>query len=66
MNIFVNDQSITVAALCNVEQLLQQLQSPLTGCAVAVNQNIISRSLWAECQLNEGDQIALFQAIAGG
>ena len=32
----------------------------------AVNLEIISRSLWAEYKLCEGDQIALFQAIAGG
>ncbi|WP_372880836.1 sulfur carrier protein ThiS [Psychromonas sp.] len=66
MNIFVNDQLIIVPALCNIEQLLQQLESPLKGSAVAVNQQIISRSTWTEVTLNEGDQISLFQAIAGG
>ncbi len=66
MNIFVNDQPITIPALSNIEQLLQQLESPLKGSAVAVNQSIISRSKWAEYTLNEGDQISLFQAIAGG
>ena len=66
MNIFVNEQLITIPALSNIEQLLTQLESPLKGSAVAVNQNIISRSAWAEYQLNEGDQISLFQAIAGG
>jgi sulfur carrier protein len=66
MNIFVNEQVITIPADCNIEQLLMQLESPLKGSAVAVNQHIISRSIWAEYKLNKGDQIALFQAIAGG
>lgn len=66
MNIFVNEQPITIPELSNIEQLLVQLESPLKGSAVAVNQNIISRSAWTEYQLNEGDQISLFQAIAGG
>jgi sulfur carrier protein len=66
MNIFVNEQPLTIPADCNIEQLLTQLQSPLKGSAVAVNQNIVSRSTWAEYKLNEGDQISLFQAIAGG
>jgi sulfur carrier protein len=66
MNIFVNEQPLTIPADCNIEQLLAQLQSPLKGSAVAVNQNIVSRSTWTEYKLNEGDQISLFQAIAGG
>lgn len=66
MNIFVNERVITIPANCNIEQLLAQLESPLKGSAVAVNQLIISRSRWAEYKLNESDQVSLFQAIAGG
>ena len=66
MNAFVNERVITIPVDCNIEQLLTQLESPLKGSAVAVNQHIISRSKWAEYKLNEGDQISLFQAIAGG
>lgn len=66
MKLFVNERVITIPADCNIEQLLALLESPLKGSAVAVNQHIISRSTWAEYKLNEDDQIALFQAIAGG
>ena len=66
MNIFVNDQPITIPVDANIEQLLAHLESPLKGSAIAVNQNIVSRSKWADYLLNEGDQISLFQAIAGG
>ncbi len=66
MKIEVNEQSLEVAENSNIEQLLQQLDKPLNGSAVAVNQSIVSRSQWNEYILNEGDQISLFQAIAGG
>lgn len=66
MNILVNERVITIPADCTIEQLLMQLESPLKGSAVALNQHILSRSTWAEYKLNEGDKISLFQAIAGG
>jgi len=66
MNIYVNERVITIPADSNIEQLLKLLESPLKGSAVAVNKHIISRSTWTEYKLNEGDQVSLFQAIAGG
>ncbi|WP_160060252.1 sulfur carrier protein ThiS [Psychromonas sp. L1A2] len=66
MKIHVNEQTIELAENTNIEQLLTHLDKPLIGSAVAVNQDIISRSHWANTIINEGDKISLFQAIAGG
>ena len=66
MKIHVNEQAIELAENTNIEQLLTHLDKPLIGSAVAVNQDIISRSHWANTIINEGDKISLFQAIAGG
>lgn len=66
MNITVNENVVVIDEQSTLEQLLRILDKPLTGSAVAVNQKIISRSQWAEYKLCEGDQISLFQAIAGG
>ena len=66
MKIIVNEEEIEVADITNIEQLLVSLNKPLTGSAIAVNQNVISRSQWGQHLLSEGDQISLFQAIAGG
>ncbi|WP_354623567.1 sulfur carrier protein ThiS [Psychromonas sp. MME2] len=66
MKIFVNEQPIEVAENCNINALLTLLEKPLNGSAVAVNQRVISRGSWSQFGLNEGDQISLFQAIAGG
>lgn len=66
MKVSVNEKPIELDEKCNIEQLLNKLQSPLKGSAIAVNQKIISRSEWTNYQLQENDQISLFQAIAGG
>ncbi|MEL0659744.1 sulfur carrier protein ThiS [Psychromonas arctica] len=66
MKIHVNEQTLELAENSNIEQLLIYLDKPLMGSAIAVNQEIISRSHWADTILNEGDNISLFQAIAGG
>lgn len=66
MKIFVNEQAIELAENSNIEQLLLLLDKPTKGTAIALNQAVVSRANWAELTLNEGDQISLFQAIAGG
>lgn len=66
MKIDVNEKCVELNEKSNIEQLLALLDSPLKGSAIAVNQKIISRSEWANYQLQENDQVSLFQAIAGG
>jgi sulfur carrier protein len=66
MKIQVNEEALELVETLTVEQLLVHLDKPLMGSAVAVNQEIISRSNWTNTILNEGDNISLFQAIAGG
>ncbi|MEH6454060.1 MAG: sulfur carrier protein ThiS [Psychromonas sp.] len=66
MNVFVNERKTEIPQGCTIEALLNLLESPLKGSAIAVNQSIVSRSQWSEYKLNDGDQISLFQAIAGG
>lgn len=66
INIVLNDQPLEVECTITVEKLLQQLNRHQPGTALAVNQVIIPRTDWEEYQLYEGDNILLFQAIAGG
>ncbi|RBW45595.1 thiamine biosynthesis protein ThiS [Psychromonas sp. B3M02] len=66
MKIQVNEQALTLPNSMNIEQLLSHLEKPLIGSAVAVNMQVISRSEWTQYNINEGDNISLFQAIAGG
>ncbi|CDG86816.1 sulfur carrier protein ThiS [Xenorhabdus bovienii] len=66
MNIIVNDQPITLSTSMTVQQLLEHVQRSQSGTALAINQTIIPRSEWNTHQINDGDNILLFQAIAGG
>ena len=56
MQILFNDQPMQCAAGQTVHELLEQLDQRQAGAALAINQQIVQ----------EGDQILLFQVIAGG
>ncbi|PQQ28391.1 sulfur carrier protein ThiS [Photorhabdus luminescens] len=66
MKITVNDQPMELMAPLAIQQLLEQLKQTQPGMALAINQTIIPRSEWNTHQINDGDNILLFQAIAGG
>ena len=54
------DDGLTVAVL------LDKLRQLKPGTALALNQQILPREQWEHQQVNDGDQILLFQVIAGG
>jgi len=66
MNLIINDQPHQVVPPLTLLTLLEQLKYDQTGSALAVNQVIIPRPNWSTHQLADGDNILLFQAIAGG
>lgn len=66
MLIKVNNQQITLQSPYTLTQLLSQLEQADNGIALAVNRRIVSRSDWTEHNLNEGDEITLIKATAGG
>ncbi|ANW97007.1 thiamine biosynthesis protein [Wenyingzhuangia fucanilytica] len=62
----VNNLSKEISENSSVEQLLLQLSQPGNGIAVAINQQIISKSNWNQHQLNQGDDVLIIQATQGG
>lgn len=62
------DSGLTLAELLIAEGYAerQNTRQIRTGLAVAINQKVVVRSLWQACQIKAGDQIDVFQAIAGG
>ncbi|MCL2895949.1 sulfur carrier protein ThiS [Brenneria tiliae] len=66
MNITLNDEVIELSGSITVEALLSRVNRLQPGTAVAINQTIIPRDAWTERQVADGDDILLFQAIAGG
>lgn len=66
MRITVNDDVMMFTEPLTVSALLAHLERPAVGIAVAVNQTIVVRDEWIGFIINDGDQVLLFQAIAGG
>ncbi|EXU76710.1 sulfur carrier protein ThiS [Erwinia mallotivora] len=66
MNIVINDEPLHLAAALTLTSLLQQLSRSPAGIALAVNQQIVPRDRWADWYLQEGDELVIFQVIAGG
>ncbi|HCQ3213117.1 TPA: sulfur carrier protein ThiS [Escherichia coli] len=67
MQILFNDQPMQCVAELTVHELLEQLeQQQQAGAALAINQQIVPREQWAQHIVQDGDQILLFQVIAGG
>ena len=62
----VNNLSKEISENSSVEQLLQQLSQPEHGIAVAINQQIISKSNWNQHFLNQEDDVLIIQATQGG
>ncbi|WP_042293016.1 sulfur carrier protein ThiS [Citrobacter sedlakii] len=66
MQIVFNDEPIQCASELSVSDLLKQLNQLKPGTALALNQQILPREQWERQIVQEGDQILLFQVIAGG
>lgn len=50
----------------NVEQLIAALSLAGKAVAVAINREIVPRSLWAQRQLQPADRVDVVRAIGGG
>lgn len=68
MNIRLNDEALALTAdeSASVATLLAAQAVNPQGVAVALNGAVLPRSRWPETPLNEGDELHLFTAIAGG
>lgn len=66
MLVWFNDEPLQCAGATSVASLLTQLEQLQPGVALALNQQILPRDRWEHHLLQEGDQILLFQVIAGG
>ncbi|WP_158368046.1 sulfur carrier protein ThiS [Candidatus Williamhamiltonella defendens] len=66
MRITFNDRPLELAKSMTLDAMLTRWYGTASGSALAVNQTIIPRQHWPEYQLQDGDEILLFQVIAGG
>ncbi|HHQ4559665.1 sulfur carrier protein ThiS [Aeromonas hydrophila] len=66
LTIRLNDKAQPLAAGQSVADLLVAQGVNPQGVAVALNGAVLPRGRWAETRLNDGDELHLFTAIAGG
>ena len=66
MKIRLNDIELTLPSGQHLTELLAVQEIAPQGVAVALNGAVLPRSRWSETRLNDGDEIHLFTAIAGG
>ena len=67
MKVFINDVEHQVEEGMTVRQLLEVLNLiDLRGWAVAINEQIVQRDLFADFVLSPKDRILLLQATQGG
>jgi sulfur carrier protein len=65
MKIVLNEESYEFVGN-TLEDLLLELEKSQQGIAIAINQQVVPKSLWRTTKLNEQSQVFIFESIAGG
>ena len=65
MHVYVNHKEIATEAQ-NIAQLVDQLELPAQGVAVAVGNKLVRRTDWDSFALEEGAELTIIQAACGG
>lgn len=67
MRVVVNGEEQILAAGTTVEALVQRLTGvPERGVAVALDREVVPRAAWGDTIIEEGQELEVLQAVAGG
>ena len=67
ISILLNDESMALQNGSTVEGLVQQLEMKnAERMAIAVNNQVISRTSWSQTELSDQDKVLLIAPIQGG
>ena len=66
LRIVINGRQDLVGVDETVAELLAHLDIPERGCAVAINAEVLPRSLWVTTVIKENDEIEVLTATPGG
>ncbi|WP_300021200.1 sulfur carrier protein ThiS [uncultured Maribacter sp.] len=66
INIIVNDTPHLFRSDTTLGLIIKELKISENGIAVAVNENIITKSAWNTKTLNENDKVLVIRATQGG
>lgn len=62
----VNGKEINLAEGTNVVEFFNAQGISTDGIALAINEEVIPKSLWAKTQINQNDNILIITATQGG
>lgn len=66
MKVQVNNKEVETAPASTLTQLTTQLELPVQGIAIAVNNQMIPRTEWECFALQENDNLVVIKAACGG
>lgn len=66
MKVQVNNKEVEIIKVFTITGLTEQLELPLQGIAIAVNNKMISRTEWNNFVLQENDNLVIIKAACGG
>ncbi|MDR0713702.1 MAG: sulfur carrier protein ThiS [Bacteroidales bacterium] len=66
MNITVNEKKYETTEGASLSSLLEDLSLKPSGVAMAINDEVIPRELWASTLLSDGMNILVIRAASGG
>ncbi|GEA52912.1 thiamine biosynthesis protein ThiS [Vibrio inusitatus NBRC 102082] len=62
----INDKPTNIGMESKLIDVLNKQGIPSEGCAIAVNNKVVPKSKWNTIELQKGDTLSVFRAIAGG
>ena len=65
-HIFVNGEKREVPGEVNLQQLLEYLSLPAQRISVELNREVVSRKIWEQTAVSEGDSIEIVHFVGGG
>lgn len=66
ITISINHQLKEIESYDSLEAILDNLKISKQGIAVAINDQIITKTIWSKTILNANDKITIIQATQGG
>lgn len=66
MKVQVNNKEVEMTPDSTLTQLTAQLELPVQGIAIAVNNQMIPRTEWERFILHDNDNLVIIKAVFGG
>ena len=66
MTLTVNGADRALAETTTVADVVRGLGGDPSGCAVAVNDEVVPRGDWSTVELRDGDRVEVLTAVQGG